>query len=105
MKNCKKSSGLTPLQLTLIIVGAIIAAVGIMVLIMQICKKKCNKNAIDACCCECEPDELDGWEIDDDILRELDFDDEDECDCDCCCDECDCEADALEAESDAENNN
>ncbi len=84
MKNQKKKSGLSALQLVLIITGSIIAAAGILFLILQICKKKCNKKAIDACCCEGDLDDLDGWDIDEDILSELDFDDDELC----CCEDC-----------------
>ena len=57
-------------------------------------KKKCNKKAADACCCE-DMEDLDAWELDEDILSELDLEE------DGCCGECaDCTA--CEAEEAAE---
>ncbi|MBE6610882.1 MAG: hypothetical protein E7632_00200 [Ruminococcaceae bacterium] len=99
MKKTNKKSGLSAFQLILIITGSIIAAAGILFVILQICKKKANKKAADACCCEDELDDLDAWDIDEDILSELALDDE-ECCCDCAdCAECASEEDA---EADAE---
>ncbi|MBQ2707657.1 MAG: hypothetical protein IJF67_05275 [Clostridia bacterium] len=86
MKN-KKKAGLSALQLALIIAGSVIAAAGIVIVILQILKKKANKKAAEACCCCDELDDLEGWDIDEDILSELDLEEEG------CCGECaDCTA-------------
>ena len=96
MKNNKKKVGLSALQLALIITGSIIAAAGIVVVILQILKKKANKKAAEACCCD-ELDDLEGWDIDEDILSELDLE-EDGCCCECAdCTACETEEEAAEA--------
>ena len=98
MKATKKKAHLSALQLALIIAGAVIAAAGIVVLILQILKKKANKKAAAACCCCDELDDLDGWDIDEDILSELDLDADGVCceSCEACA--CDCEAEEAPAE-------
>lgn len=78
----KKNEGLSTLQLLLIITGSIVAAVGIIFLIMKFCKKNADKRALKSCYC----DDADEWEFDDDLLDDLRFDDGVECGC--CCDEC-----------------
>ncbi len=70
----KNSGGISTLKLILIITGSIIAAAGIIFLVYKILKKKQARKALDGCCF-CDDDE---WELDDDILGELRFDD-DEC--------------------------
>ena len=101
MKNNKKKSGLSALQLALIITGSIIAAAGILFAILQICKKKANKKAADACCCEDDLLDLDEWELDEDILSELGLDEEEEGE-GCCCGCEDCAECASEEEAPAE---
>ena len=100
MKNCKKKcESMRALKLALIITGSIVAAVGIVILILKLCKKKCHANQVCDCCCD-ESESNDSWDIDEDALGELELDDDD-----CCCDECgaddaeeDGEASAPEAE-------
>lgn len=79
-----KNSGISPLKLALIITGSIVAAVGIIMLVIKFIKKKQEQKALEAgeCGCDCCAD---GWEFDEDMLGELDFDDDDEC---CECDNC-----------------
>ncbi len=81
MRNSRKNSGLSPLALILIITTSIVAAVGIVLLVLNICKKRRAKKL--------DPwyDDSDSWELDDDLLGELRFDDEDECCCGCDCGE------------------
>lgn len=73
----RKENGLSTLKLILIIVGSIIAAVGIIFLIMKFLQKKGERRSFKSCCC----DDIDGWEFDDDLLNDLRFDDCEECDC------------------------
>ncbi len=77
--NKNERNGLSTLQLILIITTAILAAVGIVFLVLSFLKKRDEKRAIKNCNC----DELDEWTFDDDLLSDLCFDDEDE-DCGCC---------------------
>lgn len=74
MKNNKK--GLSPIALILIITTSIVAATGIILLVLKFVQKKREKKALESCdCCDC--DDLDSWEFDDaDILGDLSFDDE-----------------------------
>ncbi len=74
MKNNKK--GLSPIALILIITTSIVAAAGIIMLVLKLVQKKREKKALESCdCCDC--DDLDSWEFDDaDILGDLSFDDE-----------------------------
>ena len=86
MNNSKKNSGLSPLALILIITASIVAAVGIVFLVLNILKKQRAKKLEPWC------DDVDSWELDDDLLSDLRFDDDDEC----CCG-CDCHDDIAEA--------
>ncbi len=102
MKNCKKKcESSSALKLALIITGSIVAAAGIILLIVKLCKKSGAKHVCD-CCCD-ELDNSDSWDIDEDALGELELDD-DCCDGDCtdCCG-CD-EAPVEETEAPAESN-
>lgn len=92
MKNCKKNCGsMSALKLALIITGSIVAAAGVVALILSLCKKKHHvKNHVCDCCDA--PESSDSWDIDEDALGELELDD------DCCCDECG----AHDAEEDGE---
>ncbi len=101
MKNSTKKTGLSPLQLALIIGASVIAAVGILILIMQICKKKANKKAADACCCEGDLEDIEAWDIDEDILAELGLD-EDETEEICGCADCACTCESDETEDAAD---
>lgn len=68
------------LKLALIITGSIVAAAAIIMVICKLCKKKC---AHKRCECGCaDHDEFDSWDIDEDVLGELELDDECECGCD-----------------------
>ncbi len=79
--NKSERNGLSTLQLILIITVSIVAAVGIVFLVLTFLKKKNEKRAIKNCNC----DELDEWTFDDDLLSDLCFDDEEyEEDCGCC---------------------
>ena len=80
MTNNKKNSGLSPLALILIITASIVAAVGIVILVLKFIEKHREKKALDSCgCCD-----LDGWDLsDEDLLGDLSFDDGE-----CCCGEC-----------------
>ena len=98
MKNKKNCGSMSALKLALIITGSIVAAAGIVVLILSICKKKCHKKHVCDCCGETESN--DSWDIDEDALSELELDDDD-----CCCDECgahDVEEDGEPAEAETE---
>ncbi len=77
MNNSKKNSGLSPLALILIITASIVAAVGIVFLVLNILKKRRAKKLEPWC------DDADSWELDDDLLSDLRFDDDDECCCGC----------------------
>ncbi len=79
MNNSKKNSGLSPLALIFIITASIVAAVGIVFLVLNILKKRRAKKLEPWC------DDIDSWELDDDLLNDLRFDNDDECDCDCEC--------------------
>lgn len=80
MKNCKKcSDNMSALKLILIITGSIIAAAGILCLLMQLCKKKHHKKVCG--CCDDECDTIDSWDIDEDVLSELELDDDEDCGC------------------------
>ncbi len=73
----KNSGGMSALKLILIITGSIVAAAGIIYLVLKFLKKK-NAGKLDCCCCD------DEWEYDDeDLLGDLRFDDEECCDCGC----------------------
>ena len=87
-KNKKSASHLSALQLALIITGSIVAAAGIITAIIMICKKKAAKKKAEAL----EDDSIDLWDIDEDILSELELDEE-EC---CCGEDCDCTDCAIE---------
>ena len=98
MKNKKNCESMSALKLALIITGSIVAAAGIVVLILSICKKKCHKKHVCDCCDA--PESNDSWDIDEDALGELELDDDD-----CCCDECgahDAEEDGEPTEAEAE---
>lgn len=100
MKNSnRKSDSMSALKLALIITGFIVAAAGIVLLIVKLCKKKCHTKKVCDCCFDDE-ESIDSWDIDEDALGELELDD----DCDCCCDSCEKEetAEAEKEESDAE---
>lgn len=82
MKNCKKKcDSMSALRLALIITGSIVAAAGVILLIVKLCKKKSHTSKA----CECHDDfsSNDSWDIDEDALGDLELDDD--CDCDCCC--------------------
>ncbi len=95
MKQCKKKNSLSALQLALIITGAILAAAGIILLILKLCKKcpvhSKSKKHID------DSDIFDGndesWDVDEDLFDNIDLDD-DEMGSDCggcgcpACDDC-----------------
>ncbi len=74
--NKNKKSGLSPIAMILIITTSIVAAAGIILLVLKFVQKKREKSALEGCdCCDC--DDLDSWEFDDaDILGDLSFDDE-----------------------------
>ncbi len=94
MKNqSKNSSGISTLKLILIITGSIVAAAGIIFLVYKLLKKKQAKKAFDGCCF-CEDED---WELDDDILGELRFDDDEDCDCDNLTESVDDAIDAVES--------
>ena len=93
MKKCKKycEEGCGALKLALIITGSIVAA-GIILLLLKLFKRKHVKLPCDCCCDDHESD--DSWDIDEDVLNELELDDSDE-------DEtkgCDAEAEDTEEE-------
>ena len=69
-------NGLSPLALVLIITASIVAAVGIILLVLKLVQKKREKSALDYCdCC----DELGDWEFDDeDLFGDLAFDGDEE---------------------------
>lgn len=100
MKNCKKKcDSSSALKLALIITGSIVAAAGIIMLIIKLCKKSGAKHICD-CCCD-ELDNNDSWDIDEDALGELELDDDCCEDCSCC--ECGCgDADAEDEGEKAE---
>lgn len=94
MKKCKKycEEGCGALKLALIITGSIVAAAGIILLLLKLFKRKHVKLPCDCCCDDHESD--DSWDIDEDVLNELELDDSDE-------DEtkgCDAEAEDTEEE-------
>lgn len=98
MKKHNKNSGISPLKLALIITGSIVAAAGIIFVVVKLIKKAEEKKALAACdcgCCDCCDD---AWDFgDDDILGDLRFDEED---ADCCeggCDCADCVSDEISA--------
>ena len=69
-------NGLSPLALVLIITASIVAAAGIILLVLKLVQKKREKSALD--CCDC-CDELDSWEFDDeDLFGDLSFDGDEE---------------------------
>lgn len=75
MKKNNKN-GLSPLALVLIITASIVAAAGIILLVLKFVQKKREKCALD--CCDC-CDELDSWEFDDeDLFGDLSFDGDEE---------------------------
>ena len=82
MKNCKKNcESMGAVKLALIITGSIVAAAGVILLLIKLCKKKCHtKKVCDSCHEDLGPS--DSWDIDEDVLGDLELDD----DCDCCCD-------------------
>lgn len=91
MKKNKKN-GISPIALILIITTSIVAAVGIILLVLKFIQKKREEKAIETCgCCDC--DELDPWGFDDeDLIGDLAFDDEEEyCACEDCSDCTECE--------------
>ena len=92
MRNQSKNSGISTLKLILIITGSIVAAAGIIFLVYKLLKKKQANKGFDGCCF-CDDDE---WELDDDILGELRFDD-DECDCNNITESVDDAIDAVES--------
>lgn len=75
--NRKENGGLSALQLILIITASIVAAVGIVFVVMTILKKRNEKRALKSCHC----DDFDEWEFDDDLLDDLRFDDDEDCGC------------------------
>ena len=79
MRNSKKNSGISPIALILIITTSILAAVGLTLLVLKLINKKRAQRL--------SPwnDDVDEWELDDDLLGELRFDDEDDCGCCCGC--------------------
>ncbi len=93
MNNSKKDSGLSPIALIIIITASIVAAVGIVFLVLNILKKRRAKKLEPWC------DDAESWELDDDLLNDLRFDDDDECCCGCDCDDeiADAVDDAIEA--------
>ncbi len=75
MKKSKKvESSMSPLTLALIITGSIVAAAGIVLLILKLVKKKPAK----ACACDCcdELDDIDSWELDEEFLASLGLEDD-----------------------------
>lgn len=92
MNNSKKNSGLSPLALILVITVSIVAAVGIVFLVLNILKKSRAKKLVPWC------DDAESWELDEDLLNDLRFDDEDECCCGC---DCDCDDEIADAVDDA----
>ena len=89
IQRCESGSASAP-KLVLIITGSIIAAAGILLLIMKLCKKKHACKLHDFCCHD-DSDSIDSWDIDEDALSELELDDEDEtCEACGCDDSCDC---------------
>ncbi len=84
MRKHNKNSGISPLKLALIITGSIVAAAGIIFVVVKLLKKADEKRALAACdcgCCDCCDD---GWEFDEDMMGELRFDEDEEC-CDGAC--------------------
>lgn len=76
MRNHQKNSGgMSTLKLILVITGSITLAAGIIFVVYKLLKKRQQEKALKGCCCE-----DDDWELDDDILGDLCFDDE-PCDC------------------------
>ena len=89
MKKCKKycEEGCGALKLALIITGSIVAAAGIILLLLKLFKRKHVKLPCDCC-------SVDSWDFEVDFLNELELDDSDE-------DEtkgCDAEAEDTEEE-------
>lgn len=76
MRKSDRNSKLSPLALVIIITTSIIAAVGIVILVLKFIEKMREKKALASCgCCDC--DELDSWDFgDEDLLGDLAFDDE-----------------------------
>lgn len=73
-----QSESMNALKLALIITGSVVAAAGIIMILMHMCKKKHHRKA-HGCCCGIENDVSDSWDIDEDILNELELDDDEEC--------------------------
>ena len=96
MKKCKKycEEGCGALKLALINTGSIVAAAGIILHLLKLFKRKHVKLPCDCCCDDHESD--DSWDIDEDVLNELELDDSDE-------DETKgCDAEAEDAEEEVE---
>ena len=74
-KKCGQNESMNALRLAIIITGSIVAAAGIILIIMRFCKKS-HPHKIHECC-GIDSDEADSWDIDEDILNELELDDED----------------------------
>ena len=69
-----KEHKISPLKLALIITGSVVAAAGIVLLILKLVKKSKANKALDCCdCCDCGDEWFDG---DEDLLGDLRFDDD-----------------------------
>ncbi len=86
MRKYNKKSGITPFKLALIITGSIIAAAGIIFLVVKLMKKAQEKKLLASCDCGCDCCD-EAWEFDEDMLGDLRFDDEECCDCGCSSDD------------------
>lgn len=75
-KRCGQNESMNALKLAIIITGSIVAAAGIILIIMRIYRKN-HQHKIHDCCCGIDGEEADSWDIDEDILTELELDDDD----------------------------
>ncbi len=80
MRKQNKNSGINGLKLALIITGSIVAAAGIIFLVVKLIKKAEERKMLSCGCgCDCCDDD---WGFDEDMLGDLRFDDEEyECEC------------------------
>ncbi len=83
MRKQNKNSGINGLKLALIITGSIVAAAGIIFLVVKLIKKAEERKMLSCDCgfdCDCCDED---WGFDEDMLGDLRFDDEED-ECDCC---------------------
>ena len=80
MRKQNKNSGINALKLALVITASIVAAAGIIFLVVKLLKKAEERKMLSCDCgCDCCDDD---WGFDEDVLGDLRFDDE-ECECGC----------------------